>query len=109
MSIYAELIKLRRVNTNLILELSLKFIPVLAIHSYSYSIISNSTAIDCFFSFRTLRVSRQVFHEITLEINRHRGFLETKINDRYLTLWLRVATFLFLTARRGIAQMISLT
>lgn len=97
MSIYAELIKLRRVNTNLILELSLKFIPVLAIHSYS--IISNLTAIDC--SFRTLQdVSRQVFHQITLEINRHRGFLAEKINDRYLTLFI---------ARRGIAQMISLT
>ena len=50
MSICADLIELRRVHTNLILKLSMKFSPVLAIHSYS--VIFNLTAIKRFFSFQ---------------------------------------------------------
>lgn len=106
MSIYAELIKLRRVVptwfSNYLLNLS-KFSQFIAFPSFKFN------GHWLLLQFPNIMLSRQVFHQITLKINSHRRFLEAKINHRYLTLLLRAATFLFLTTRRGITQMINLT
>lgn len=93
MSIYAELIKLRRVIptwfSNYLLNLS-KFSQFIAFPSFKFN------GHWLLLQFPNITLSRQVFHQITLKINSHRRFLEAKINHRYLTLLLRAATFFIL-------------